>query len=200
MDSDYSYYFLKETAISVWKNEDTDTRNKMLVYLIELHKENWFKRVIYKKGFIAAWKLREFAEDAFEIAWEKFNEGGKAGKINIKRSEYLNLLYTIFRYTFLKLLEQEKKYRIAERVFFKNEMLENESTGYIEEEENILAHVQRVLNKMNSNCAELIQWRYKQRLSFDEIAIRKKIKRESCIKILSRCKKSFLEIYRNNKI
>ena len=200
MDKDYSYYFLKETAISVWEREDTDTQNKMLVYLIKLHKENWFKRVIYKKGFIAEWKLREFAEDAFEIAWEKFNEGGKAGKINIKNSEYLNLFYAIFRYTFLKLLEHEKKYRMAEQVFSKNEMLENKNTGYLEEEENILAHVQRVLNKMNANCAELIQWRYKQMLSFDEIKKKKKIKRKSCIKILSRCKKSFLEIYRNNKI
>ena len=199
MDRNYSYYFLRETAISVWKDGDTDTQNKMLVNLIKLHKENWFKRVIYTKGFIAVWKLREFAEDAFEMAWEKFNERGKAGTLIIKNSQYLNLFYGIFRHTFLKLLEQEKKYLIAEQVYFKNEMWENEHADYLEEAENIFVHVQNVLNKMNTNCAELIQWRYKQRLSFDEIALRKKIKRKSCIKILSRCKKSFMEIYKNNK-
>ena len=52
----------------------------MLAYVIKLHKENWFRRVIYTRSSVAGWKLREFAERAFRDAWEKFNEAGRAGK------------------------------------------------------------------------------------------------------------------------
>ncbi|MEP7145022.1 MAG: hypothetical protein ABI707_19205 [Ferruginibacter sp.] len=198
MERDCDYYFSKDTAIAAWKNNDITTQNRMLVCVTNQHKEYWFRRVIYKGGCVAEWQLKELAENAFLLAWEKFNDAGKAGKGNIKRPQYINLLYKIFKNTFLKLLEQEKKDRVAENIFSLGESAENETSVHVKEDD-LFTSTQKVLGMINPNCAELMQWRYKERLSFDEIANRKGIKPESCIQSLWRCKEHFLELFRKTK-
>lgn len=199
INEECGYYFLTETAVAAWTNNDNHTQNEMLLCITKLHKENWFKSVIYKNGFLAEWKLKEFAENAFLFSWEKFNEDGMAGRSNVQSKEYTNYLYKMFRNTFLKTLEKARKNTTDEKFFGIEEVTTSSASEETEAREITITITRKVLAMMEDNCVEIIGWRYLKKLSFDEIARRKGIKRESCIQSLWRCKKQFIELYVNNK-
>lgn len=198
-ENESAHYFLRETAIAAWKKNDMAIQDKMFVCIAKFHKENWFRRVIYTGGTVAEWHLTELAGNAFLLAWEKFNTDGKSGKLVIHREVYVNLLYKIFKNTFLKLLAQQRKMMMAEDAYAMNKSSENEMGSSEKDEDDLYNRTQKVLSTINPNCAELMQWRYKEKLSFDEIAHRKGIKPESCKQNLWRCKELFLEKFGNSK-
>ncbi|MDR3714522.1 MAG: hypothetical protein P4L51_17045 [Puia sp.] len=198
METDCSYYFLSDTAIRIWKGADIEGQNRMFECLYSVHKASFFRQVIFKKSRIPEHRLEEFAETAFLVAWESFNERGKAGKISLSSPEYTGFFFWAFKNNYLKLFEKELKRVLAEKEFGKDQP-ETEAASFELKPAGLLSPAtEKVLLKISPDCRQLLTWRYMQGVSHDEIAKRKAIARLSSIKMISRCKKRFLEIWRSN--
>ncbi|MBS1597426.1 MAG: sigma-70 family RNA polymerase sigma factor [Bacteroidetes bacterium] len=193
-----SYYFLSTTAIDIWQKKDIEGQNRMFACLYENHKENYFRRVIFKNSVVPEYKFREFAENAFLKAWESFNENGKAGKINFSNPDYVGFFFIIFKRTYLKIIGKELLRTNAEKEFGMNQHSSEENDLELKKNDFFSPKMQMVLNKMSENCKQLLIWRHIEGLSHDEIAKRKEINRSSSIKIISRCGKRFFDIWKNH--
>ena len=53
------------------------------------------------------------------------------------------------------------------------------------------------LSRLSADCRQLLLWKHVEGLSHDEIARRKQIARSSSIKMVSRCGRRFVEIWRS---
>lgn len=194
MESNYSYYFLSKTAIEIWQKKDTASQNKMFECLYKIHKEAFFRRVIFRHSFIHESILKELAENAFLTAWESFNNNGKAGKIIFAGNEYTGYFYIVFKNHYLKLLQKENTKALNKNEFEKIQHDTFESRS--EKNDGFSARTQMVLSKMSPDCRDLLNWKHIEGMSHDEIAKRKNINRDSSIKMVSRCGKRFLETYK----
>ncbi len=188
-----SHYFLSSTALHIWEMHDRNGENQMLACLIAEKKSPWFDRVIFKSGTVPEWQLQELAEDAFVATCEWFIRNGRAGTIHIEKTEYTGLLFTIFKRLYIKLIEKQIVLEAKEKYG-----IEQAAGGHTAEDRPATGAVfspetQTVLNKLSAPCKELMQWRYEEAISYDEIAIRKGISREYCIKMMFRCKQYFLK-------
>ncbi len=197
MERDCSFYFLSNTLLQAWRNDDTAILNEMFICVTNIHKENWFRRVIYANAKIAQWRLREIAENAFLYAWVELNEDGKAGKIVFKKVEYTGLLYRIFQRKYRKEFQKQMKEEYGKNEYINRQPKESENLAEDNQLDKIRAR--QVLLLLGTECSELMQWRYIEGVSYDEIAKRKLIKEESCKQNLFRCKKRFLELWKKAK-
>ena len=197
METTCGHYFLSETANGIWATGDAVGQNRMFECLYETHRDAYFRRVIFKNSIIPEYRFRELAENAFLKAWELFNENGKAGKIHFSGREYTGFFFIIFKRTYLKLVAKEMRLAYAETDFGLLQRPVSEPTGEIKKNDFFSTRTQLVLNKISSNCRQLLIWRHIENLSHDEIAARKKINRQSSIKIVSRCGKRFFDIWKN---
>lgn len=198
METGCGHYFLSNTAMEIWQKGDMEGQNRMFACLYKIHKESYFRRVIFKNSIIPEYKFREFAENAFLKAWEAFNESGRAGKISFSSTEYTGFFFIIFKRTYLKILGKELRQANAEQEFGKVQPGASEPAIETKKNEFFSPRTQNALNKMSENCKQLLIWRHIEGLSHDEIARRKEINRESSIKIVSRCGKRFFDIWRNS--
>jgi hypothetical protein len=200
MGKDSGYYFLSSTAQKLWKNNDLSGQNKMLACLAETHKESFFNRVIYKTKTVPEYMLLELAENVFLNTWETFNKKGIAGKMNIAGIEYTGLFYIMFKRAYLKERGKAIRQSKEENEYGKMQSPDIENAGFeIKKDETFSAIVQRALNKISPDCKDLLMWKHVEGLSHDEIAARRKINRDSSIKMLSHCGKRFREIYSDHK-
>src|SRR5882762_3734800 len=119
METGYAHYFLSNTAMEIWQKADIEGQNKMFACLYEIHKESYFRRVIFKNSSIPEYRFRELAENAFLIAWEVFNKNGSAGKISFSSTEYTGFFFIIFKRTYLKIIGKELRQLSAEKEFGK---------------------------------------------------------------------------------
>jgi DNA-directed RNA polymerase specialized sigma24 family protein len=199
MGIDCDYYFLTGTAREIWQKGDKQGENRMLTCLYTLHKEDFFRRVIYKNNRLVNERMTELAESAFLLAWEAFNNDGKAGRNKTKEHRYTWYFFGIFKYKFLRLLQDEQVRRASEAEFGRVHaevdpyIFEIKKTGMYSPE------IQKMFDRLSPDCRQLLTWRYVEELSHDEIARRKEIARDSSIKMISRCKTRFLAILRNGR-
>lgn len=191
-EQECGYYLLSSTAMDVWKRGDVDGIGRMMVCVAAVHKESFFRRVIYRSSLVAPEALRELAETIFWETWERFNERGREGMLRLDGREYAGYLFTAFKGNYLKGLEREVRRAVAEgesRNFGVGE--EGEGEGEWAE------RARKALERMSPDCRRLLVWKHIAGLTHDEIARRKNINRSSSIKMLSRCGKRFSEIWRD---
>lgn len=199
MEMDCSYYFLTGTALEIWRTGDKEGENRMMKCLYEMREEKFFSRVIYPNGRVARERITELAETAFQTAWEAFTNDGRAGKNRTNDRQYTGYFFGIFRFKFLRLLEDEQARRAAEEEFDLRHAGDEPPGFEIRTESMYSPRVQRLLDKISPDCRQLLIWRYVEGLSHDAIAEKKKIERDSSIKMISRCKKRFLNGWRENR-
>ncbi|HLK29915.1 MAG TPA: sigma-70 family RNA polymerase sigma factor [Puia sp.] len=193
MEINCSHYFLSETALAIWQQNDLLGEKQMFECLYKVNKETFFRRVIFRHSTIKDDILGELAENAFLSAWEAFNENGKAGKIKFASREHTGYFFIVFKNHYLKLLEKENRQEKAKKEILKEQFLAEEE---IKHDAFSFSHkVQKALNKISPDCKDLLRWKHIEGLSHDEIAAKRNINRSSSIKMLSRCGKRFLEIY-----
>ena len=195
MEMDCNYYFLTGTALEIWRNGDKEGENRMWKCLYERREEHFFPRVIYRNGRVAVERITELAETAFHTAWEAFTNDGRAGKNRTSDRQYTAYFFGIFRFKFLKLLAQEQVRRTAEEEFHQRGT-GGDAPGFEIKPGGLYSpRVQKVLDAISPDCRQLLTWRYVDGLSHDLIAEKKKIERESSIKMVHRCKQRFLKAW-----
>src|ERR1700743_487123 len=129
---DCDTYFLSNTALQIWQRNDIDGQNRMFSCLSQIHKEGFFRRVIYRNKSGDDSMNRDLAESAFLNAWETFNNNGKAGKVQFSQAVYTGYFYIAFKRSYLKMIGGELKKHGAEKAFMVGEptsydtMLDNE--------------------------------------------------------------------------
>ncbi len=191
-----NYYLQSDTAIEIWNRDDAEGQGKMISGLTNFYKKSFFDQVIYKSNTVPEYRLTELAENAFLSSWEIFNKKGRAGEIAFKSSEYSGFFYIIFKRAYLKLLANEIKIVVAEKEYGKQQALEINMP--ITDRDLFSFTTQSALNKISSDCRELLIWKHVDGLSHDEIAVRKNIKRNSSIKMISRCGKRFMKHWQHH--
>lgn len=196
-ETDCSYYFLSKTAIQLWQKDDVSGQNRMYECLAAMYKESFFKQVIFKSKTVPEYRLVEIAENVFITTWLTFNTKGKAGEIEFKSSEYTGFFYTIFKRNYIKFSEKEVRQADAEKEFGNMHTAESEMAA--DKDDIFSSRTQRTLHKISPDCKQLLIWKHIEGLSHDEIAKRKNINRISSIKMVSRCGRRFLAIWRLNK-
>jgi DNA-directed RNA polymerase specialized sigma24 family protein len=199
MGTDCDYFFLSSTAKEMWKTNDEIGLNKMFACLVKIYKESFFRRVIYKTKNVPEYMLHELAENVFVSAWESFNKKGITGETEIAGIEYTGFLFTIFKRAYLKGLEKAIRQSKEENLYGRMQSQDTETDFGIKKDESFSVRAQKTLNKISPDCKDLLIWKHVQGLSHDEIAARRKIDRDSSIKMLSRCAKRFREIYADFK-
>lgn len=190
--SDCSYYFLSSTAIGIWQNDDQEGQKNMFACLSAIYKDPWFHRVIFKSSEIPNDVLKDLAENVFLATWEKFNENGKAGKLQFDKPEYTSYLFTAFKGNYLKALQKELKQAKAEQEFGSRQTAGNTYP----EEAFFSDRTRKALDQLSPDCRQLLIWKHIEGLSHDEIALRKNVQRSSSIKMVSRCGRRFIELWR----
>ena len=196
MEIDCDYFFLSKTALQIWRTGDINGQKRMHECIASIHKELFFKQVIFKNGRIPQFRLLEIAEEVFLTSWENFNIKGKAGEIALERDLYTGFFYTIFKRNYIKFLMKEIKKAGAEIEFSKRYSSASEIA--IDKDEIFSPLTKFALNKIGENCKKLLIWKHIDCLSHDEIATKKNIDRSSSIKMVSRCGKNFLRILREH--
>ena len=189
---DCGYYFLSSTAIAIWQQDDREGEDKMLVCLSTVYRQAWFQRVIFNSSALSVEMLRDMAESVFLSTWEHFSAQGKAGKLRFDKPEYTSYLFTAFKGNYLKALQRELRRVEAERAFGGSHLAE---TG-MPVDSFTPERTARVLDRLSPDCRQLLLWKHVEGLSHDEIAGRKQIARSSSIKMVSRCGRRFMEIWR----
>ena len=166
---DCNTYFLSSVALQIWQRNDEEGQNRMFSCLSQVHKEGFFKRVIYKNRYGDVVSV-ELAENAFLSAWESFNNNGKAGKIALTETQYLGYFYVAFKRTYLKLVGAELKTHGAEREY---SLMDKAPYDVLLENEQIVGErVQRVLQKMGVGCRKMLEWKFMEGASHEVIARR----------------------------
>jgi hypothetical protein len=171
----------------------------MYVCLCAIREEKFFPLVVYGGGTITEAKKTELAEEAFHDAWADFNNQGRAGRNNIKEATYTWYFFGVFRQKFLRLFKQELKKAEIEAVFGKQLHNDDPVAAEIHKYGMDLPEIQAALQRVGSNCQELLTWKFKDKLNHDVIAQRKNILRQESIQMVSRCKVRFLEIWRGSR-
>jgi DNA-directed RNA polymerase specialized sigma24 family protein len=192
---DCNTYFLSSVALQIWQRNDEDGQNRMLTCLSQVHKEGFFRRVIYKNRYSDSVN-NELAENAFLMAWESFNINGKAGKISLTEKQYTGYFYIAFKRTYLKLVGTELKKHGAEKEF--SLMGDSSYDAIMENEQVVRERVQRTLQKMGANCRKMLEWKFMEGASHDVIAQRRNITRKSSINTLFRCVAEFKRYWDNS--
>jgi hypothetical protein len=187
---DCNHYFLSTTAIEIWQNDDTHGHNRMYNCLVKMHKENFFKSVIFKSTMVPEHISFEIAENVFSTSWVDFNIKGKAGQIIFEKAVYTGLFYTIFKRNYLKQIKIEMRNIQAEKEYRNSK---ETSEMPIDKIDIFSPRTLAALNKISPNCKQMLIWKHIDGLSHDEIALKKIIDRESSIKMVSRCGKDFLK-------
>ena len=195
MKQDCGYYFLSSTALHIWKMNDNDGEEQMLVCITKEKKQQWFRRVIFKSGSIPEWRLTELAEDAFIAAWNWFVTKGRSG-IKFEKTTYTGLLFIVFKRFYLKTLAKETVQYNAEQFFITQSGAEALPGEGLEARAVFSPKIQSALNKISIACRELFEWKYTEGISYQEIAVRKSISREYCIKMMFRCKQYFIKYWK----
>jgi DNA-directed RNA polymerase specialized sigma24 family protein len=200
-EQDCGHYFLSSTAADIWKRGDDIGSGRMLACLSAIHKESYFRRVVYKSRLIDGMVLLELAETVFLQTWEVFNKRGREGRLKLDGPEYTAYFFTAFKGNYLKSLEKELRRVTAEKEFGSWQPADGEAEGAGraggEGGDVLSARTQKALNKLSPDCRQLLVWKHIGGLSHDEIARRKNINRSSSIKMLSRCGRRFSEIWRH---
>ena len=191
--SDCGYYFLSSTAIAIWQRGDREGEDKMLVCLSTVYRPAWFDRVIFNSSVLSGEALRDMAATVFLSTWEHFTAQGKAGKLRFNKPEYTSYLFTAFKGNYLKALQKELRRVEAEKSFGDRAAIEIGAPvdSFLPERTGI------VLSRLSADCRQLLLWKHVEGLSHDEIARRKQIARSSSIKMVSRCGRRFMEIWRS---
>ena len=192
--SDCGYYFLSSTAIAIWQQGDREGEDKMLVCLSTVYRQAWFDRVIFNSNALSGETLRDMAENVFLSTWEHFNAQGKAGKLRFDKPEYTSYLFTAFKGNYLKALQKELRRVEAEKEFGGSYLAAE--TG-VPMDSFLLERTAKALSRLSADCRQLLLWKHVEGLSHDEIARRKQIARSSSIKMVSRCGRRFMEIWRS---
>jgi DNA-directed RNA polymerase specialized sigma24 family protein len=210
-DQDCGYYLLTSTANEIWKQGDEAGLGKMLACVAAVHKESFFRRVIYKSRLVEPVMLRELGENVFLQTWEVFIRRGREGSLRLEAKEYAGYLFVAFKGNYLKALERELNRVAAEREFGEAEDVAGSAgapafaDGLVVRPANEPGEwgesawrerTRRALGRISSDCRQLLIWRHVEGLSHDEIAQRKHINRSSSIKMVSRCGRRFAEIWR----
>ena len=193
-DTDCGYYFLSSTAIAIWQQDDREGEGKMLGCLSTVYRQIWFERVIFTSSALSGEALRDMAENVFLSTWEYFNAQGKAGKLRFDKPEYTAYLFTAFKGNYLKALQRELRRVDAERAFGGSHLAVAETSLHVDSLP--LERMAKTLDRLSPDCRQLLLWRHVEELSHDEIASRKQIARSSSIKMVSRCGRRFVEIWR----
>jgi DNA-directed RNA polymerase specialized sigma24 family protein len=199
MIEESSFYFLSSTAKKFWEKNDLEGQNKMFAFLVKVHKDSFFRRVTYVTGSVPDYLLTEMAENVFLSTWETFNKKGIANEIKITGIEYTGFFYIMFKRAYLKALEKMIRQSKQEYEYGLMQSSDTESIPEINTNEAYSVRVQKALNKISPDCKDLLLWKHVDGLSHDEIASRRKIDRDSSIKMLSRCGKRFREFYSEYK-
>jgi DNA-directed RNA polymerase specialized sigma24 family protein len=194
MEKDCSHYFLSKTATEVWQNKDVRGQKQMYECCNAIQKPKFFRKVVFKNGKIHEERLLHIAEEIFIKSWEDFNLRGMSEGYEFKKSEYTNLLYTIFKRSYIKRLSWEMIRANAEQDFYKK--TSEETTMSTGSEDIFSSRTQKALTEITPNCKQLLIWTFVDGLSYDEIAQRKNIARENCTKMVWACKKHFLKAWR----
>jgi DNA-directed RNA polymerase specialized sigma24 family protein len=189
---DCGYYFLGSTAIAIWQQGDREGEDRMLICVSDVYRKAWFQRVIFTSGALSAEALLDMAENVFLATWEHFTAQGKAGKLHFDKPEYTSYLFTAFKGNYLKGLQKELRRVQAEKEFGGSHSAE---TG-LPVESFLPERTGNALDRLSPDCRQLLLWKHVQGLSHDEIARRKNIARSSSIKMVSRCGRRFMEIWR----
>ena len=198
-EKDCAYYFLSSTAMDIWQRGDSEGQKRMLACLSSIHKESYFRRVVYKNRAIDDSLLQEMAENVFLKTWETFNDNGLRGKLHFDKPEYTAYLFIAFKGNYLKSLEKELRRVQAEREFGGSQPQSSEEMTDDRKGDGFSGRTQNALNQMSPDCRQLLIWKHIEGLSHDEIARRKEINRSSSIKMLSRCGRRFSEVWQKTK-
>jgi DNA-directed RNA polymerase specialized sigma24 family protein len=189
---DCGYYFLGSTAIAIWQQGDREGEDRMLVCLSTVYRQAWFERVIFNCSVLSGETLRDMAENVFLSTWEHFTAQGKAGKLRFDKPEYTPYLFTAFKGNYLKALQKELRRVQAEKEFGGSYAAE---TG-LPADSFLPERMEKALDRLSADCRQLLLWKHVEGLSHDEIARRKQIARSSSIKMVSRCGRRFMEVWR----
>ncbi len=189
-------YLLSATAIRVWKANDKEGENTMLVAVSTICKGKWFKSIIYKSDTIPAYRLEEIAEEAFYISWQRFNARGKAGAIIFTDVEYTGYLKQAFHRTFIRMYKKEIKENEEKKLFFEYYKTMNKNGDDAIRKELLKQKLQRVLQTLPAESVSLMKWRYINKLSYKVIAEKMQILEQSCTQKLYRAKKEFKEAWK----
>jgi hypothetical protein len=193
---DCDHYFLSETAQLIWKTNDSSGEKKMYECMSSVHKESFFKRVVFQNNYVPYYRALDIAEGVFNIEWIKFNEKGRAGIIVLESLTYTGLFYIIFKRAYIRVIEREMKIAKHEISYKKSQPM---TINEIDFDKNMMfsPQTQKALDAISANCKQMLIWKHIDGLSHDEIALEKNINRESSIKMVSRCGKQFLGFLEN---
>jgi len=193
MEQSNGYYFLTTTALNIWRENDSREEDKLYKCLLQ-KKEGFFRGVVYKNGIIHEDVLGAFAETAFSDAYMYCKDKARKGTLVIDSKEYTGFFYIVFKRMYLKFCEKELREGKAGATFI-NAQPESYSHDDGENKQAMVAKVEGVLDKMGQSCQKLLNWRYKDGLTIDQIAEKTigEITRENVIRMLSRCKKDLVD-------
>jgi DNA-directed RNA polymerase specialized sigma24 family protein len=191
--TDCGYYFLGSTAIAIWQQDDREGQDRMLVCLSTVYRQAWFERVIFNSSVLSDEALRDMAATVFLSTWEHFNAQGKAGKLSFDKLEYTSYLFTAFKGNYLKALQKELRRVEAEKAFGGHDAAAGSGLAA---DSFLPERTAKALSRLSADCRQLLLWKHVEGLSHDEIAHRKQIARSSSIKMVSRCGRRFMEIWR----
>ncbi len=190
-------YSLTAYIMKVWENADEAGRAMVWNYLHETQKPIWFKRVIFKHSQISYEDLHDIAEDTFITSWNSFESSGRLGKLNIEEPSYLGYLFRSFKNNFLKGLARRQKALAAEKEYGRDATHEPPPSSSIDQVDFFSPRTARCLQQLSPDGRQLLIWRHVDGKTYDEIAALKNIERESAIKLASRYKQQFLELWKN---
>ncbi|MCU0335662.1 MAG: hypothetical protein MUF62_11585 [Chitinophagaceae bacterium] len=119
------------------------------------------------------------------------------GKINLEEPTYLGYLFRSFKNNFLKGLAKRQKALAAEKEFGRDLEHEHPAGSGAEQVDFFSPRTAKCLQQLSPDGRQLLIWRHIDGKSYDEIAALKHIERESAIKLASRYKQQFLELWKN---
>jgi RNA polymerase sigma factor (sigma-70 family) len=197
METDCGPYFLMETAIRVWKGNDTAGQDRMLKCLYKTQRSPLFRQVIYKNASTPVPRLEELAELAFANACNSFVKMVMSGAPPLNESDnYIPYFAVVFRNKFKTLYRTEMRASESKKTFLQTQVAGGVQNAFEREDKAALAALVRAaLNELGENCRQVLIWKYEYKWPHEEIASRKGITEEASRQGISRCKKQFLEIW-----
>jgi DNA-directed RNA polymerase specialized sigma24 family protein len=185
--------------MQMWQSQNMELYDKIFIFLQTEHKENWFRRVIFKHSKISDEIMRELAEDAFLTTWLAFNKSGNAGKIQLTEHTYLGYFFRSFKNNYLKLLATQARQTNAELDYGRGQPHFEANDAALRELNVFSEQTIKVMAQMTPESKELLIWRHVEGISYDEIAEKRRISRSSAIKMVSRYGKQFLKLWQENR-
>ena len=196
MNNGLELYSLTAFIMKVWETSDEEGRSAAWKYLNEIEKPKWFRRVIFKHSKLSYEDLVDIAEDAFITAWDSFDKNGKLGKIKIEEPTYIGYLFRSFKNNFLKGLEKRQRGLSAEEEFGIEKNSEHSVDINRESIDFFSPKTTKCLQSLSPDARTLLIWKHVDGKSYTEIALLKGIERDSVIKLASRYKQQFIELWK----